>query len=99
MQRTLFTNPDPSKHFTSAQNSKSINQNVVWLGSLSGNPPSPTTNQAYFNTSAGKPYIFDGYSWQFMSQDVSTYSKNMVEENNRMRPRKNIGNDLGSIKK
>ncbi len=45
---------------------------ISWLGSLAVAPSSPTLNQAYYNTTIGKSYIYDGTSWQVISQDGAT---------------------------
>ncbi|BDX37346.1 hypothetical protein CYCD_07010 [Tenuifilaceae bacterium CYCD] len=42
---------------------------VQWLGSLSIEPASPAKNQAYYNTTDKKSYIWDGNSWEILSQD------------------------------
>lgn len=42
---------------------------IEWLGELSTVPSSPTVNQAYYNTDDKKAYIFNGTSWDILSQD------------------------------
>lgn len=42
---------------------------IEWLGSLASAPLSPTLNQAYYNTTDGISYIWDGASWQIVAQD------------------------------
>lgn len=42
---------------------------LVWLGGLSSAPSSPSINQAYYNTTSKKSYVWDGDSWEIISQD------------------------------
>jgi hypothetical protein len=48
---------------------------IDWLGDLAADPPTPTLNQAYYNTTDGESYIWDGLAWQTVAQDgtSSTY--------------------------
>jgi hypothetical protein len=41
---------------------------IVWKGALSNNPLSPQTNWAYYNTSSNTSYIWDGDSWEILSE-------------------------------
>ena len=41
----------------------------VWKGSLSVAPSNPEVGWAYYNTKLKKSFIYDGNSWQIMSQD------------------------------
>jgi len=47
---------------------------ITWKGSLSSAPSSPSVGWAYYNTSLGKSYIWDGASWNILSQDGVTPS-------------------------
>ena len=42
---------------------------ISWLGTLSNAPANPVLNQAYYNTTDKKSYIFDGSSWNVLAQD------------------------------
>lgn len=42
---------------------------IVWKGSLSSAPTSPSLNWGYYNTTLGKSYIWDGDSWEIIAQD------------------------------
>ena len=42
---------------------------ITWKGSYSSAPTNPKAGWAYYNTSAKKSYIYDGFSWQIMAQD------------------------------
>jgi hypothetical protein len=42
---------------------------VAWKGSFSSPPANPQTNWAYYDTVQGRSYIWDGSSWNIMSQD------------------------------
>lgn len=42
---------------------------LQWMGSAAGHPTSPALNQAYYNTTEGKAYIYDGDSWEMLVQD------------------------------
>src|SRR5690554_3479749 len=43
--------------------------NMEWLGDFSNAPTSPTLNQAYYNTTDGESYIWDGSAWQTVAKD------------------------------
>ncbi|MBF0547921.1 MAG: SUMF1/EgtB/PvdO family nonheme iron enzyme [Candidatus Riflebacteria bacterium] len=43
---------------------------ITWKGSLTVNPPTPQLNWAYYNTSDGKAYIYDGTQWNLLAQDA-----------------------------
>src|SRR5690554_1427964 len=42
---------------------------INWLGSLGTAPANPTLNQAYYNSTDGVSYIWDGTTWQIIAQD------------------------------
>jgi hypothetical protein len=42
---------------------------IQWLGTFGSNPASPSLNQAYYNSIDKKSYVYDGTSWQILSQD------------------------------
>ena len=42
---------------------------VNWLGDLFDFPSSPTLNQAFYHTALFKSYIYNGSTWQIISQD------------------------------
>ncbi|HPD95636.1 MAG TPA: hypothetical protein PLA24_07050 [Tenuifilaceae bacterium] len=42
---------------------------IEWLGTYPAAPSSPTTNQGYYNSIDKKSYIWDGDSWEILSQD------------------------------
>lgn len=44
---------------------------ITWLGNLATAPSTPNTNDAYYNTTDGISYIWDGSSWNIMAQDGS----------------------------
>ena len=44
---------------------------IVWRGERSSHPSSPQENWAYYNSTDNKSYIYDGSSWQILSQDVT----------------------------
>lgn len=41
----------------------------IWKGSLSFNPENPEIGWTYYNTSVKKSFIYDGSSWQILTQD------------------------------
>jgi len=45
---------------------------ILWQGNLATAPVSPELNWAYYNTTDGISYIWDGTSWQILSQDGSS---------------------------
>src|SRR5690554_5862733 len=42
---------------------------IDWLGNYSSAPTSPGLNQAYYNSTDGVSYIWDGTTWQIIAQD------------------------------
>jgi hypothetical protein len=42
---------------------------ISWLGTLAAAPSSPTLNQAYYNSTLGSSFIWNGTSWQTLAQD------------------------------
>lgn len=42
---------------------------ISWLGSFASAPGSPTLNQAYYNTTDGVSYVWNGSSWNIVAQD------------------------------
>ncbi len=42
---------------------------ITWKGIYSSIPSNPQTGWAYYNTATKKSYVYDGTSWQIMSQD------------------------------
>jgi hypothetical protein len=42
---------------------------IVWQGAFTQAPDNPQLNWAYYNTTAGKAYIYDGTTWQILAQD------------------------------
>jgi uncharacterized repeat protein (TIGR02543 family) len=42
---------------------------IVWKGELEAAPENPQINWAYYNTTDGKAYIWDGSEWQILSLD------------------------------
>jgi hypothetical protein len=42
---------------------------IAWKGYLSSPPENPEINWAYYNSVDGKSYIWDGLSWNIMTQD------------------------------
>lgn len=42
---------------------------IVWLGTLNSPPAHPDVNDAYYNSVAGKSFIWDGDSWEVLAQD------------------------------
>ncbi len=44
---------------------------IVWQGSLASAPSSPQLNWGYYNSTDKKSYVWDGDSWEILSQDGS----------------------------
>ncbi|MDY0281894.1 MAG: hypothetical protein RBR35_15195, partial [Salinivirgaceae bacterium] len=42
---------------------------VHWLGTFASHPGSPTLNQAYYNSTDKKSYVYNGTIWQIITQD------------------------------
>jgi RPA family protein len=42
---------------------------INWLGSFASAPSNPSLNEAYYNTSSGMSFIWDGSQWQMITQD------------------------------
>lgn len=42
---------------------------LTWLGSFDSDPLSPSTNQAYYNTTTKRSYVFDGIAWKVIAID------------------------------
>jgi len=42
---------------------------IIWKGELSVAPSDPEVNWAYYNSSEGKSYIYDGSQWNILAQD------------------------------
>ena len=45
---------------------------VNWLGSFTTAPSTPSQNDAYYNSTAGISYIWDGATWNVLAQDGAT---------------------------
>ena len=45
---------------------------LTWLGSLASAPANPSLNAAYYNTNQKKSFVWDGITWQILSQDGNT---------------------------
>lgn len=45
---------------------------VTWLGTSTTIPPVPNLNDAYYNSTLGISYIWDGTTWQTLAQDGSS---------------------------
>lgn len=45
---------------------------LVWKGSFANAPTSPLVNDAYYDTTANKSFVWDGTIWQTLAQDGST---------------------------
>lgn len=45
---------------------------LVWLGSFATAPTSPSLNNAYYNTTDGKSYVWNGTTWDIIAQDGAT---------------------------
>jgi len=41
---------------------------IVWKGEMATAPTNPQVNWAYFNTTVGNAYIYDGTAWQLLAQ-------------------------------
>ncbi len=52
---------------TGAQGPQGIGIN--WLGTLSSAPATPNLNDAYYNSTTGQSFIWDGATWQILAQD------------------------------
>ena len=46
-----------------------IEYSVLWKGSLETAPANPEAGWAYYNTKLGQSFIYDGASWQVMSEN------------------------------
>jgi len=42
---------------------------IIWRGELGVAPSDPEMNWAYYNSSEGKSYIYDGLNWNILAQD------------------------------
>jgi hypothetical protein len=42
---------------------------INWLGTLASNPATPSLNDAYYNSTLGQSFIWDGSAWQILAQD------------------------------
>jgi hypothetical protein len=42
---------------------------ITWLGTFNAAPANPQFNQAYYNSTDKKSFVFDGTTWQLMTQD------------------------------
>lgn len=47
---------------------------ITWKGNLSSHPSNPEAGWAYYNSADKKSYVYDGSSWQIMSQDGTSAS-------------------------
>jgi len=47
---------------------------IQWLGTFTSHPSNPSLNQAYYNSSEGKSFIYDGTEWQQITQDGTSGS-------------------------
>ena len=45
---------------------------IVWKGSLGSQPSNPEVGWAYYNTTDGKSYLYDGSSWSMIAKDGTT---------------------------
>lgn len=72
------TGMNPSSLSFSLDSSKmSLNNSIVWKGAFesAGRIESPQTNWAYFNTSDGNSYIYDGSSWNILASSGASGEK------------------------
>lgn len=44
---------------------------LIWLGTFDAAPSSPSTNQAYYNSTDKMSYVYTGVSWEIISKDGS----------------------------
>jgi hypothetical protein len=42
---------------------------INWLGTFSAPPPTPALNDAFYNSSTGQSFVWDGAAWNMMTQD------------------------------
>lgn len=54
---------------TTEEASKTVYVAPIWKGSLSFAPSDPEKGWAYYDTTTGKSYIYDGAKWQIIMQD------------------------------
>lgn len=54
---------------TTEEASKTVYVAPIWKGSLSFAPSDPEKGWAYYDTTTGKSYIYDGTEWQIIMQD------------------------------
>jgi len=45
---------------------------ILWLGTFAASPANPVLNNAYYNSTDKKSYVFDGSTWQILAQDGAT---------------------------
>ena len=51
---------------------------ISWLGSFASAPLNPKIGQAYYNTTVGASYVFDGSVWQQISKDGVSGSSSLT---------------------
>ena len=70
---------------------------IIWLGSLATPPENPELNWAYYNTTDGIAYIWDGDSWEILVQDgqnaVSLNVQGVIAPNDYLSLQHNLGRD------
>jgi hypothetical protein len=44
-------------------------KSILWLGTRTSAPSSPALDNAYYNSTDKKSYVWDGSSWQVLAQD------------------------------
>jgi uncharacterized repeat protein (TIGR02543 family) len=63
---TGATGPQGPQGETGADGTNGVS--LVWKGTLSEAPPTPELNWAYYNSTGGNSYIYDGTDWQILAQ-------------------------------
>jgi hypothetical protein len=64
---------------------------IVWKGTLSSPPENPQINWAYYNSVEGKSYIWDGLSWNIMTQDGLFSGVSEAPNDGKQYARQNLG--------
>ncbi len=73
---------------------------LIWKGTLTADPASPSTNWAYYNSVQKKSYVYDGSAWQILAQDgmpISGTANQTLYYNNGWISSSNILNDNTNV--
>lgn len=70
-QHIMIFNGTTWEVFLSAGKDGADAKPLIWKGELSYPPNNPERNWAYYNTSLGRSYIYDGYYWDLLASNGS----------------------------